>query len=377
MKNLLVMTPGPTEVHEDVLNAMAERATNPDLDLAFYEKYLGVVNKFKKIVKTNNTSYILGGEGILGLEAACASLIEFGDRVLCIANGIFGEGFADFAKMFGAEVVIYRGDTERGIDIVDLEKFLKKDSNFKLTTVVHCETPSGIVNPIEPICKLLRDKNILSVVDAVSSIGGEYIDTDKWGIDILLGGSQKCFSAPVGLAPLCISDKAMDIIQNRKTLVVGYYNNLKVWKTWYEDKWFPYSQLINNIMAFDKALDRCLEKDFVSIHKKYADAVRKAFINCGFELFPKSHFSNTITAVKMPEGISFRTLFTDLKKEGVLIGGGFDFLKDKIFRIGHMGENCDLEKFTFLFKAMDKVFLQNKIKLESSILEEFKKLIVS
>ena len=99
MKNLLVMTPGPTEIHEDVLNAMAVQGTNPDLDLAFYEKYMEVVNKFKQIVKTNNTAYILCGEGILGLEAACSSMIEPGDRVLCIANGIFGEGFADFAKM--------------------------------------------------------------------------------------------------------------------------------------------------------------------------------------------------------------------------------------------------------------------------------------
>ncbi|HJO95022.1 MAG TPA: alanine--glyoxylate aminotransferase family protein [Victivallales bacterium] len=375
MSSLLVMTPGPTEVHEDVLNAMAERATNPDLDLAFYEKYKGTVDKFKKIVRTKNTSYILGGEGILGLEAACASLIEHGDRVLCIANGIFGEGFADFAKMFGAEVEVFKGENDKGINVDDLKTFLKKDSDFKLATVVHCETPSGIVNAIQPICKLLADKNIISVVDAVSSMGGEHIDADKWNIDILLGGSQKCFSAPVGLAPLSISNKALKVIESRKTSIVGYYNNLKVWKTWYEDKWFPYSQLINNIVAFDKALDRCLEKDFVTIHKKYAGAIRQTFINCGFKLFPKSHFSNTVTAVKMPEGINFKTLFDNLKAEGVLIGGGFDFLKDKIFRIGHMGENCDLEKFRFLFKAMDKVFTENNIKLKVSILKEFEKLI--
>jgi len=366
-----MMTPGPTGMHEDFLNAMAADVTNPDLDLAFYDKYMDVVDKFKKIIKTTNTSYILGGEGILGLEAACCSLIEPGDRVLCITNGIFGEGFADFAKMFGGDVVVYNGNTRTGIDVKKLENFLNNDSDFKLATLVHCETPSGITNPIKSICKLLSNKKIVSVVDAVASMGGEHIETDNWNIDILLGGSQKCFSAHVGLAPLSISDKAMEIIQNRKSPITGYYNNLKVWKNWYEDKWFPYTQLISNVMGFDKALDRCLEKDFVSIHQKYADAVRYAFVICGFELFPKSHYSNTVTAVNLPDRISFQTLFDDLKSEGVLIGGGFGFLKDKIFRIGHMGENCSFEKFNILFKAMDKVFVKNGIQLKSSILKEF------
>ena len=372
MNNLLIMTPGPTEIHTDVLNAMANRVTNPDLDLDFYEKYKEVINKFKKIVRTKNTTYILGGEGILGLEAACSSLIEPGDRILCIANGIFGEGFADFAKMFGAEVIVYRGNNKNGIDVKDLEKFLAKDSNFKLATLVHCETPSGIINPIKEICELLSRKKILSVVDAVASMGGENIETDNWKIDILLGGSQKCFSAPAGLTPLSISDNAIDVIDSRKAPIVGYYNNLKVWKTWYEDKWFPYTQPISNIMAFDIALDKVLSKDFVSIHKKYANAIRNAFTNCGFQLYPESSFSNTVTAVNLPKGLTFKTLFNDLKSKGVLIGGGFDFLKDKIFRIGHMGENCDLEKMTFLLQAMDEVFLENNIKLQASIIKEFK-----
>ncbi len=368
---LLVMTPGPTEVHEDVLKAMDADATNPDLDLDFYEKYMAVLNKFKKIIKTNNTAYILCGEGILGLEAACSSLIEQGDRILCIANGIFGEGFADFAKMFGADVVVYRGNSKTGIDVIDLEKFLENDSNFKLATVVHCETPSGITNPIKEICKLLSQKRIISIVDAVSSMGGEDIETDAWNIDILLGGSQKCFSAPVGLAPLCISRNALDIIENRKTPIIGYYSNLKVWENWYKDKWFPYTQPIHNIMAFDVALDRCLHKDFISIHKKYAEAVRKAFINSGFDLFPKSHFSNTVTAINLPAGIKFKTLFDELKEKGVLIGGGIGVLKDLIFRIGHMGENCNFEKMMFLFKAMDEVFSKNGVILKSSIAKEF------
>ncbi len=120
------MTPGPTEIHEDVRKAMAQDITNPDLDVKFFEFYKQTCDKLKKLLNTKNDVLILNGEGILGLEAACASLIEPGDRILCIDNGIFGKGFGDFAKIYGGEVTYFEGDYRRSIDLKELEDFFGK-----------------------------------------------------------------------------------------------------------------------------------------------------------------------------------------------------------------------------------------------------------
>ena len=133
-----------------------------------------------KILKTQNDVYILSGEGILGLEAACASLTESGDRVLVIDNGIFGKGFDDFVKMYGGEVVYFSDDYHKAIDVEKLEQFLEKDHDFKYATVVHCDTPTGVLNDLSKIGPLLKKYNILTVVDSVAAMVGENIEVDNW-----------------------------------------------------------------------------------------------------------------------------------------------------------------------------------------------------
>lgn len=353
----LIMTPGPTYIKENVREAMAKPITNPDLDLEFYEFYKGICVKIQKLLNTNNTTLVLSGEGILGLEAACSSLIEDGDKVLCIENGIFGEGFGDFCKMYGAKVDYFHGDRRSGLDVKNLENFLKDNNDYKLATLVHCETPSGITNSIKDICRLLNEYNIISVVDAVSSMGGEELFVDDWKIDIALGGSQKCISAPPGLTLLSISKKAMDAINNRKSPIRGFYTNLSLWNTWYEDKWFPYTQPISDLHALDVALNNLLQDgDIIDRHKKCAEACRKTIESFGLELFAEDCYSNTVTTVLIPEYINYKDIFNKMANEhNILIAGGFDFLKDKIFRIGHMGENCYEEKLDITLKALNTV----------------------
>ncbi len=140
-----------------------------------------------------NDVYILSGEGILGLEAACASLTEKGDRVLVIDNGIYGEGFKDFVTMYGGEYVLFSSEYTKSIDIDELKAFLDKDSNFKYATVVHCDTPTGVLNDVSKICPLLKEYGILTVVDSVAGMVGERLSVDESKIDIILGGSQKLF----------------------------------------------------------------------------------------------------------------------------------------------------------------------------------------
>lgn len=373
MKNVLIMTPGPTYVHEEVRRAMSMPITNPDIDPDFYEYYKDTCNGFKKLLNTENDVLILGGEGILGLEAACASLIEPGDRVLCIDNGIFGKGFGDFQKMYGGNVVYFSGDYRKPIDMEELEAFLKKDSNFKMATIVHCETPSGVTNPVDKICPLLKSYGILTVVDSVSGIGGEEIKVDDWKIDIALGGSQKCLSAPPGATFLSISKDAWNRIDSRKIPVSGFYCNLATYKGWYENKWFPYTQAISDIYALRCALERLLEeKHYVERHRKLSQAVRQSLLMAGLEIYAQEGFSNTVTAVMIPEGLTFETIYNELLNEhNIMIGGAFDYLKGKVFRIGHMGENCYEEKLYLTLKALNEVFLKHNINLKGELHKHF------
>lgn len=356
MKDYLVMTPGPTPIRENVRQAMMKPISNPDLDPAFFKYYKETVDLFKQLVKTKESAYILSGEGILGLEAACASLIEQGDRVLCIENGIFGKGFGDFVKMYGGEVTYFSGHPQRGIDSNALREFLEKEAPFKLATLVHCETPSGITNNIEAILPLLNERNILSVVDAVSSVGGEAVETDAWGIDILLVGSQKCLSAAPGLTLLTVSESAQQVMDTRKTPIAGYYTNLSVWKNWEEKQWFPYTQPISNIYGLRVALENILgEKDAIKRHARIGNACRQTIIASGLKLFPTTSYSNTVTAIQQPIEIVFQELFEYMRiTHKILIAGAFGPLKDKVIRLGHMGENANVEMLAVTLGALQE-----------------------
>lgn len=369
----LIMTPGPTFIRENVREAMRRPITNPDLDLEFYDFYKNTCEKLQSIMHTKNQVLILDGEGILGLEAACASLIEEGDKVLCIENGIFGYGFKDFAEMYGGNVTFFHGERDHGINIENLENFLKENHDFKVATVVHCETPSGITNPIKDICPVLKKYGILSIVDSVSSIGGEEIHVDEWNIDIALGGSQKCLSAPPGLTFLSISKDATEAMNNRKTPIRSFYANLTIWNDWYENKWFPYTQPISDIYAFDKAIDNFLDdKDALQRHERYAEACRYALKECGLELLSKDCHSNTVSTVLVPDGINYKDLFNKLYSEhNIIIAGGFDFLQDRIFRIGHMGENCYEEKLYITLKAINTVLNELGFNLKGHLHKKF------
>lgn len=368
MRKPLMMTPGPTAIHEDVRNALAEPITNPDLDIAFYDFYRETCEKLQTLLKTENEVLILCGEGILGLEAATASLVEPGDRVLCLDNGIFGRGFGDFVTMYGGEVTYFESDYQRAIDPADLERFLVENHDFKFATLVHCETPSGITNPVNQLCPILKRHGIITVVDSVSGMGGEEVKTDEWQMDIVLGGSQKCLSAPPGLTFLSISPAAWERIGQRKVPIVGFYANLSIWKDWYAKKWFPYTQPISDIYGLRVAVERLLADDAIGRHARIAEAVRNALQLAGLQLYPRSGFSNTVTAVHVPQGVTFPAIYeTMLQKHNILIAGSFGFLENKVIRIGHMGENCAEEKVYLTLKALDQTLREHGVPLKGEL----------
>ena len=369
MNDLLIMTPGPTEIAESVRRAMAQPITNPDLDPEFFDFYAEMVSKLQNILHTDNDVIVMSGEGILGLESACASLIEPGDRVLVISNGIFGRGFADFVRLYGGEVELVEFPDDRPVDANKLDDFLKKNSDYKFATFVHCETPTGILNSVEEITEVLNRYGILSVVDSVSAVGGVPVRVDDWGVDILLGGSQKCFSAPPGTTFMSVSESAWEMINNREIEVHGYYLNLIPWQNWYEDKKFPYTQAISDIYAFDQALDNWLgDGDVLLRHENNGKAVRNTLQRAGLELFAKAGYSDTVTAFKKPESVDYAELNQIMAdKYNVMIASSVGKYADDILRIGHMGENCYEEKIYITLKALDKTLRELGVGLEDEL----------
>lgn len=349
-----IMTPGPTQIRENVRQAMGLVCTNPDLDPAFYDFYKETCEKLGRIWSASGQVYLLSGEGILGLEAACASLTEPGDRVLVLDNGVFGKGFADFVKIYGGQPTLYTTDYREAIDPAALRSFLEKDHQFKYATVVHCDTPSGMLNPIEELCPLLKEYGILTVVDSVSAMFGNAVNVDESKIDILCGGSQKALSAAVGLTMLAVSDEAMAAMEARKTPIASFYANILTFKDYDKNQWFPYTPPINDLVGLAVAVDNVLaDPDILGRHRRIAAACREALGQSGLSLYQRSGFSNTVTVFTVPEGVTAKEILDAMLRDyGIMIAGSFDCLAGQVIRIGHMGENANVKDMTETMTAL-------------------------
>ena len=377
MNNKNVYMPGPSNVRENVRQARSIKTTNPDVDVDFVEFYKNTCDKMAKIISTKNDVYILSGEGILGLEAACASLTEKDDRVLVIDNGVFGKGFEDFVTMYGGEAVLFSKCYKKAIDVEELERFLEKDHDFKYATIVHCDTPTGVLNDLSKICPLLKKYNILTVVDSVAAMVGEELLVDEWQIDMVLGGSQKAISAQPGLSIVSVSEDAKNTMKNRKSKIIGFYCNLTIWENYYEQKYFPYTMPISDIISLDRALENILEEGIentIKRHERIAKATREALKEYGGELFLNSGYSNTVTALVIPESIGALNLTKYIgEKYNTIIGTSLGEYVDKLLRIGHMGENAKLDKIIYILDILDNSLKDLGFKGNGSLVSLFNK----
>ena len=373
MKRTLVMSPGPTSIHPEVRRAMARKATNPDLDPAFFDFAAGLAEDFRKLFATEGEVFLLGGEGILGLEAAVLSFVKPGDRVLCLSNGLYGRGFGDFVEMAGGRPVYFEGDPRRGLDPQALAAFLEADEDFQVATMVHCETPSGITNPIRELSSLLKKRGIFTITDSVSALGGEELEQDAWGLDVVLGGSQKCLSAPPGLSMVSLSQEALQVLAERREPIPSYYANLRLWLGWRQRQEFPYTQPDSLLFALRAALDRLLvQEDPLERHRVLAEGVRQALLRGGLELYPENAWANTVTTFLLPVNVSGTDLQQRLlQEEGLLLGGGWGELRDRVLRIGHMGENAGRKPLIKAFRAMDRILPREGVFLQGSLERHF------
>lgn len=372
-----VYSPGPTKVSNNVLISRAKNFTNPDLDLDFFEQYRNICSKLQKIFKTKNEIIIMSGEGMIALEAACCCLTEENDKVLVISNGVFGEGFSDLVEMFKGNVEIFESPNNSKFQLEKFENFISENHDFKYATIVHCDTPSSMLNPIDKICKILKKYNIITVVDMVASLGGSEVNVDEWKIDIALCASQKCFSAPPGLSFLSLSNDAIEIMKNRKSKIPSYYMNLLNYLGYYENKWFPYTMPVSDIAGLETSIDNILSEGIENVihrHKKISSCLLKSMKDNDIKSFLEEDCSSeTVSTILLEEGISSNEVIEFMKNNfNILISGSFGFLKDKVVRIGHMGENAKYENIIPVLSALENT-LSHFYNREINLVKSFNK----
>ncbi|MGB9929858.1 MAG: pyridoxal-phosphate-dependent aminotransferase family protein [Methanosarcina sp.] len=340
LEDTLLMMPGPVPVAPRVLRAMSKPMIN-HRSTEFAGMYTDCREILSSVFQTKNSIYLLSGSGTAGMEAAVGSVAGKGDKVVAIENGKFGERFKDLASLYADVVPVV---SEWGLP-VDLEIVKEKlEAGAKAIALVHNETSAGILNPAEEIGKLAKKYDALFILDGITSLGGDDVRIDEWGVDIAIVGSQKCLAAPPGLAAVSVSEKAFEAMKNVKTR--PYYNDLLAYKK-SGDKpkpESPYTPAIPLFYALHEALKIVKEEGMearIKRHRTLTEAVRAAVAAMNIEMFPQlnkySHYSNTISAMKAPAGIDGEDIKNDMKKRGIIIAGGQERLKSKIFRIGCMG----------------------------------------
>lgn len=350
MYETLLMIPGPTMVAPRVLKAMSENIINHRS--AAFGKILKETNEMmSEVFQTENQSYILTGSGTAAMEAAVGNITEKGDKVLNIVGGKFGERFMQIAETHGGSPVELKVEWGNAVNPDDVKNILEENEDIKAVTIVHNETSTGVANPIAEVGKIVKDYDALYVVDTVSSLGGDDVFVDGYGIDICVTGSQKCLAAPPGMAAITLNDDAWDVVD--KTETSTYYLNMKKYRKSGEKEppETPYTPSVSLTYAMREALHIIMEEGLeerILRHKLAAKATRAGAKALGLDLFAQPDAaSNTVTAIKMPEGITDKDLRGTMRnKYHIELAGGQDHLKGNVFRIGHMGNITQREIIT-------------------------------
>ncbi|MGE5257814.1 MAG: pyridoxal-phosphate-dependent aminotransferase family protein [Hyphomicrobiales bacterium] len=339
------MVPGPVRVHPAVLEGYRVDYGSADLEKEYVQLYTQTEANLKAILQTQYSVVIFLGEGMMALWGALKSCLSPGDRVLAIGTGVYGYGIGDMAAAVGAEVrKVGLAYNETLSDLSAVEKAVA-EFKPKMITVVHCETPSGTLNPIDGLGRLKEELGVpLLYVDAVSSIGGAPVLPDQWHIDLCLGGSQKCLSALPDTCFLSVSDKAWAVIDQ-----VNYegYDAIKPFRTAVERHYFPYTPSWQATAGLNAGAGAVLKEGLEACFKRHAEVAaycRKRLAEIGYSLYPAPGAvpSPTVTAVNVPGGITWSEFDARLRRRGLVAGGSYGPIAGKVFRLGHMGTQADM-----------------------------------
>ena len=357
----LLMGPGPSNVHPDVLEALAKPITG-HLDPEFLETLDDLAERLRAVFKTTNRmTFAVSGTGSAGMEAALVNVLEPGDTAIVCVNGAFGGRMAEICSRAGAEVE--RVETEWGqiIDVASLREALDAHPDAKLVAAVHAETSTGAAQPVADVGAMVRDHSALFVVDAVTSLGGMPVLVDEWGIDVCYSGTQKCLSVPPGLSPITYSEQALEAVDARRTPVQSWYLDVTLLsKYWGSDRVYHHTAPISMLNALHAGLGLVLAEGLEARWKRHTELgamLAKELEARGFEyVAPERHRLPMLHCVRVPGGVDEaagrKKLLADF---GIEVGAGLGPFAGKCWRIGLMGYTCDERNVLTFLAALDDV----------------------
>jgi len=370
-----LMGPGPSDVSERVLQAMA-RPTIGHLDPAF----VGMMDEVKSLLQyafqtENQLTMPVSAPGSAGMESCFVNLVEPGDKVIVCQNGVFGGRMKENVERCGGTAVMVQDDWGKPVDPNKLEQALKDHADAKIVAFVHAETSTGAQSDAETLVKLAHEHDCLTIVDAVTSLGGTPLKVDEWGIDAIYSGTQKCLSAPPGISPVSFNERAAEVIRNRKTKVQSWFLDMNLVMGYWgagAKRAYHHTAPVNSLYALHESLlilkEEGLENSWARHHQTHL-ALKAGLeaMGLGF-VVDEAHRLPQLNAVYIPDGVDDAAVRGKLLQDYNLeIGAGLGDLAGKVWRIGLMGHACSAENVSYCLNSLDEVLTGMGAPIQSGI----------
>lgn len=335
--NFCLMTPGPVPIHPEVLKIMALPAIHhrtPEFESIFAR----VRSNLKKVFKTSENVFVHTSTGSGAMESALVNTLSPGDKIICIVSGKFGERWAEMAKAYQIQVIEHKVEWGQRVEVSEIQNLLLQHPDCKAVLCQACETSTGVLHPIYELAQILKSHTSILIVDGITALGATHLPMDEWGIDVLIGGSQKAFMLPTGLSFISFSKKAWALVEQAKCPRF-YFDIRKELKANLSGESF-FSTAVTHFRALDYILENHMASNLDGILNRIhslALCTREAAALMGLEIYTK-YYSPSLSVIRMPEGIDGQKVRQIMEsKYRVTVMGGQDQLKGKIIRIGHMG----------------------------------------
>ena len=369
----VLMSTGPTNVHPRVYKAMQTPVIGYG-ETAFFPVIDGISSMLAEVFQTKESLTIaLSATGSAGVEAGMTSILEPGDTAIIGSYGFFCERMAEMARRQGANVVTVEGEWGRALDPAAVRAEFKKHKSVKLLGMVHAETSTGISQPLEEVSRIAKEHDALFFVDAVTSFGGSQVAVDQWGIDYISSASQKCLSCPPGLAPLAVSQAALDAMSGRKRPPPAWYLDISlIAGYWGKDHLYHHTVPMSSLYALYEGLRVVLEEGLeqrYERHQRNAAALRAGLEALGLTIISdKDHRLAQITPVAIPEGVDDTKVRSRLANDfAIEISRGLGQFGGKIWRIGLMGEASTGGNLLLLLSALEEILPQEGYEVPAGV----------
>ncbi|MBI2948551.1 MAG: alanine--glyoxylate aminotransferase family protein [Verrucomicrobia bacterium] len=370
----LLMGPGPSNVAPSVLQAMS-RPLVGHLDPAFVQMMEEIKGMLRGVFQTQNEmTFPVSGTGSAGMEFCFVNLIEPGDEVVVGVNGVFGTRMVEVAERCGAKVTKVEAPWGRIIEPQQIADALKQ-CRPKLVAVVHAETSTGVLTPVEEIARLAHEAAALFVLDTVTSLGGCSVKIDAWQVDAVYSGTQKCLSCPPGLAPVSLSKRALETAARRKRKVQSWYLDVNLLSSyWGQERVYHHTAPITMNYALHEALRLTLEEGLENRfrrHQQNHESLKSGLAAMGLRLAAQEgHQLWQLNTVTVPDGVDEAAVRKRLLSDfNIEIGAGLGPLKGKIWRVGLMGETSTKENVKTFLRALGQILKDSgrKVDLEAAL----------